>query len=108
MTSLNGVLRGVPFQDNSIGITDKGDNIAVHSSSDNLLRFFKWEGNRWKRQEQTIDCKSMYVSNENSVIAVVPTRQVISSSTLGDSIKVYHKETYCGDGMSKLRLTFVR
>ena len=31
LTSLNEVLRGVSFQDASIRITDRGENIAVHS-----------------------------------------------------------------------------
>ncbi len=107
LTSLHRVLRGVSFEDASIGITDKGENIAVHSSSDNLLQFFIWEESKWKREKQVIKCKSMYASRDNSVIAVLPTRQDISSGVQSDSVKVYHKNMFCDNGMSKLRLTFV-
>ena len=98
----NRVLRGIPYQDASIGITDEGKNMVVHSSSDNLLKFYEWRNATWKLEQESIECTNMQASNENSVLAVVLSQQEENE----DPVKVYHKNSYCDEGMSKLRLTF--
>ena len=37
--NLNGVLRGVPLQDDSIRISDREEDIVVHSPSNDSLQF---------------------------------------------------------------------
>ena len=98
----NRVLRGIPYQDASIGITDEGKNMVVHSSNDNLLKFYKWQSTTWEMEQKSIECTNMQASNENSVLAVVSTHHDESE----DPVKVYYKRSYCNEGMSKLRLTF--
>ena len=105
---LTGALRAIPFENAVIGVNDEGNDIVVHSSSNNRIQFFNWRNERWSSISSVpIDCKSMYVSNDNLDLVVIPSTKGFSSDASNDPVKVYHRNSYCAEGMSKLRLTFI-
>ena len=95
---LGKALRGVSTKNANIELSDDGNTVATHSVADNLFYFYQLIEDKWSMTKGNIECKSMALSSNLGVLAI------ISSNT--DAAMVFHRNTYCENGFSNVRLTF--
>jgi len=96
-------LRGVTSVNATVSVSDSGATIGTHSVADNLLRFYEWKNQLWSSDDETRSYTSATTSSDQNIFAAV----TLPEDTASDPVVVYRRNVGCGNGMSRLRSTFI-
>ena len=94
---IHSVIRGVKTGNAKVEVSDDGTMIAAHSTTDDTLRFYHRKNETWEVKQEQFSGNRISLSTDNGALAVLSSHFLM----------LYHQNKKCGNGMSKLRLSFV-